>query len=69
MCPEFVQRGLSLSLARDFDLRPGLFHKVFNSSVENFHEEFIAIFQLSENVAHELRWLVKSRRPHLFSAA
>jgi hypothetical protein len=24
---------------------------------------------LRANVAHELRWLVKSRRPHLFSAA
>jgi len=69
MCPEFVQRGLSSSLARDFDLRPGLFHKVFNSSVENFHEEFIAIFQLRANVARELRWLVKSRRAHSFSAA
>ncbi len=28
-------------LACDFELRGGLFHMVFNRTVENFHKEFI----------------------------
>ncbi len=40
-CTEMVQRGVSPVLACDFELRGGLFHMVFNRTVENSHREMI----------------------------
>jgi hypothetical protein len=54
VCPEFVQRGLSPTLMRDFDLRELLFHTVFNRTVENFHTAFIFIRLPEESVARKL---------------
>jgi hypothetical protein len=49
LCPEFVQRGVSLVLPRDFESLAGLFHIVFNRTVENFYRAFM----LREESSHE----------------
>jgi hypothetical protein len=48
-------------LACEFCLSQVLFHKVFNSSVENFHKAFIIIRASCERVAHELLRRVRTR--------
>jgi hypothetical protein len=69
ICPEVVQIGLSSVLARDLDLSQLLFHKVFNSSVENFHRAFIVIRAPHEDVARKLLWRPRSWNSRLFRAA
>ncbi|MGA8012677.1 MAG: hypothetical protein WB949_09645 [Candidatus Acidiferrales bacterium] len=69
ICPEVVQRGLSPVLARDLDSSQVLFHKVFNSSVENFHRAFIIIRPLREKVARKLLRRARSRSTRLFHVA
>jgi hypothetical protein len=41
LCTKLVQRGVSLILASDFEFSEGLFHTLFNRTVENFHRKFI----------------------------
>jgi hypothetical protein len=69
ICPEVVQRGLSSVLARDLDLSQVHFHKVFNSSVENFHRAFIVIRAPHEDVARKLLRRARSWKARLFRAA
>lgn len=42
-CTDMVQRGVSPMLACDFELRGGLFHMVFNRTVENFHPQLVRL--------------------------
>jgi hypothetical protein len=69
ICPEIVERGLSSVLARDLDLSQLLFHKVFNSSVENFHRTFIVIRAPHKDVARKLLRRARSWKARLFRAA
>jgi len=56
-------------LVRDLDLSQLLFHKVFNSSVENFHRVFIMIRAPRENLARKLPRRARSRKARLFHVA
>jgi hypothetical protein len=56
-------------LVRDLDLSQLLFHKVFNSSVENFHRAFIIIRAPREKVARKLPRRARSRKARLFHVA
>jgi chitin disaccharide deacetylase len=49
-----VQSASKSILARDFEIRPRLFHKVFNRTVENFHAMFTNGGEKRARVANEL---------------
>jgi hypothetical protein len=43
-----------------FDLSAGIFHTVFNKTVENFHELFTIPNAFRDRVANELLWLPRA---------
>jgi hypothetical protein len=58
-----VQSAPNSTLARDFEIRLRLFHKVFNRTVENFHAMFTDATENHARVANELLQRAASELP------